>query len=213
MQVSAQIYKWVDSDGLTHFSQYPPPLAQANPDTEVSKVQSKSNRLTTKDGKPYCGDLRLPSNEDPIYLLGDVKIQESNWTTQLERKQEQLDERRRLQMSSGRSGSSSSSYQQYRDRIVASINDLKCGLSWARKKEIELQPEYDKFQSEYQAALDGFEQYENRCGPQPEISGYTTDPRALEWARCQRAGGVDEHNKRVRELKRLKSIASSLEDQ
>lgn len=213
MPVSAQVYKWVDSEGQTHFTQSPPPDHQANNNSSVVKVEAKSNRINSKNGHPFCGELKLPANENPLYLLGEVKSQKSNWRSQLENKHKEIERIRQQQMSRGglTSTSSSRNYLKRMDEVKANIADLECGISWAGAKEIELQPEYEQFQQKYKAAVDGFEKYKNRCGPKPEITGYTTDPRAKEWARCQRAGGTSEHNRRLREVKKMKSLAGFLD--
>jgi len=209
---SAQVYKWVDSNGQTHFTQKPPPDADAQQEAEVVQANKYSHRLTTRDGTPYCGNLKLPERDDPLELLMDVKSQKSNWKRQLYSQRERLAERRKEELSRSGYRSSGNHYQKYNDQILAKIADLDCGLSWARTKEKELQPVYEQFQLEYKTAVEEFENYKNRCGPQPETNGFTTDPRAKEWARCQRAGGTREHNRRLREVKKLKRLASNLED-
>ncbi len=209
----AQVYKWVDANGQTHFTQKPPPENQAQAEAAVVKVQEQSSKVYTKNGKSFCGDIELPSHEDPLYLLAEIRSRKESWEQQIVRKQQNL--KRQLEVgrrSGGHLRSGASRHREKMDNILASIDDLKCTSRWARDKEIELEPNYQQFKKDYQAAQDSFDQYKNRCGPKPDIVGYTTDPRAKEWVRCERAGGTSEHNRRLREVKKMKSLAYALEE-
>ncbi len=211
----AAIYKWVDSDGNTHFSQTPPPSVGQTDYPDIKEVDTSvygGSGVTKRNGRLYCGDKRLPSGKDPIIQLSNIRYGMSDWARALQRQQE-----RKNKMLAQRSNhqSDSSMYRSINKRIAntdKSIRDLQCALRWGPKQTKKLQQARKEFEATLQAAREDFKRYKNRCGPKPDIQGYTRDPRALEWARCQNAGGVETHNRKLRRLKGLEARASALND-
>lgn len=215
LAANAQIYKWVDNEGRTHFSQQPPPTVEDRQYPEVVQVKKKrtfADRIRTVNGEKFCGDLKLPSNTDPVMQLINTKSQLDNWSRSIERQNEW---KRQLLNRQSRYSSSGSNYDRNRNAITAvnhKIKDLKCGLEWAESEIESLQPDGAAFQREYAAAVEEFERFKNQCGPKPDIQGYTNDPRALEWGRCESARSTREHNKMLRKLKGMKALAQMLEE-
>ncbi len=209
------IYKWVDSDGNTHFSQTPPPSVEQTNYPEVAEVNTSAyggSGVTKRNGRLYCGDRRLPSSDDPIVQLSNIQYGMSNWGHSLQRQQKRRSE---LTLQRHSYDPNSSRYQSLNRRIAKadkSIRDLQCALSWGPKQSKKLQQARREFEATLQAARDDFKRYKNRCGPKPDIQGITRDPRALEWARCQNAGGTETHNRKLRRLKSLEARASALND-
>ena len=98
LAANAQIYKWVDSEGRTHFSQQPPPAAEDSQYRDVVQVQKKrsfAEKIRIVNGERFCGDLRLPSNSDPVIQLINTKSQIDNWRRSIDRQ----DERKRQLLS------------------------------------------------------------------------------------------------------------------
>ncbi len=215
LPLQAAIYKWVDSDGNTHFSQTPPPSSGQTNYPKVNEVDTRAyggSGISKRNGRLYCGERRLPSDKDPIVQLANIRYGMDNWQWTLQRQQQ-----RRSEMVLQRQGRNpgTSMHRVLTNRIASadqSIRDLQCALRWGPKQTAKLQQARQAFEATLQAARDDFHRYKNRCGPKPDIQGYTRDPRALEWARCQNAGGTSTHNKKLRRLKRLEARASALND-
>lgn len=209
------IYKWVDSNGNTHFSQTPPVPRAATDYPEVAEVDTggySGSGVSSRNGGLYCGERRLPSDDDPIIQLANIRYSMSGWAASLQRQQSRRDEMvlQRLDHSA-----ESSMHRSLSDRIASadkSIRELQCALRWGPRQSAKLQAARTQFERTLQAAREDFKRYKNRCGPKPDIQGFTRDPRALEWARCQNAGGVATHNRKLRRLKRLEARASALND-
>ncbi len=212
----AQIFKWVDSDGRTHFSQTPPDTQEAPEVAKIVRIKQKNSRYKQVNGIAYCGDRKLPGRKDPVDQLLEVTGQIENWTDSIQRLQLQKSEvvkqktQRDLSYRNARSYSSNSFQQRIRS-IDERIADLNCAIDWAKQQKTDLADTREKFLADYEKSVQEFEAFKNQCGPRPDIEGYTTDPSAKEWMRCESARSTKEHNKRLREVKRLKTIAGLLQ--
>ncbi|MEJ2142374.1 MAG: DUF4124 domain-containing protein [Gammaproteobacteria bacterium] len=91
MPSAAQVYKWVDENGKTHYSQTPPPVEQKT--SRVQKMQRTGALLKITPEKNghnyYCGNLLLLSDRggDDI-LYENIKLSLRDW--EIERNKQQV---------------------------------------------------------------------------------------------------------------------------
>ena len=224
---SAKYYKWVDSNGLVHYSQVPPQKDQVKSKGAISEINNASAIPVTRRGDfAYCGEMKLPG---PLYepksiLLGLGKRVDS-WDKALRERERSLatqlrdlgNKNRRNNSYSSRS--SSVTYNnpaaERRQKTVRSISEYRCALSWAdrQKKKYsdikkDLMHDLQGAKSNYQATLDAAHQ---DCGFEPkDYASPDYNRKKSAWKKCMRS-----HDRKIRSsgrsLKQLRGQAERLD--
>lgn len=200
---SGKVYKWVDSNGLVHYSQVPPRKDQVRDKSDISeKVDSGAIPATRKGDYAYCGEIKLPG---PLYepksiLLGLGNRVES-WSRSLQGKERSLERQLHDLGSKNRQRntySSRNSYSSYGDRAAEErkktarkISEYRCALGWAdrqKKKYSDIRQEAKNdlqgAKLNYQAALDAAHQ---ACGFEPkDYASPNYNKKKSAWKKCMR---------------------------
>lgn len=197
---AAKLYKWVDKEGNTHFTQTPPPNDEADADSVTVKQSNVATIPVTRKGDyEYCGSKRLPGPyDDAKSILRGLANHEEDWRASLRSKEKSLNraikDESRYWDGQLRSRYRSSSGNYNRDRqesLVKEIESLRCALDWADKKRTGLRTQEREFASKmkateraYQAALDAAIQ---SCGYKPKnYDDRNYDRDLAKWNRCMR---------------------------
>jgi len=215
---AAKIYKWVDENGATQYSQKPPPKS-VNTSSEVD-VGSRANLIKPeKRGKDYyCGDHKLSSiRGTPANIITNIQRSLINWQREKERQYEQrLNVSKKMNESisrsldrrikyNGRGSSSSSSYldrdkkslRQY-DRKIAQID---CKIKWGQSKLEEYADEKKAITAKYESSMGMLNKLKERktaaCGEDKWEGVVVVDNEYRTYKRC-----AAQFNRQINRLKR-----------
>jgi hypothetical protein len=165
---SASLYKWVDKDGNTHFSQTPPPQAESTAD--IDQVQLRNNRVIKprKEGRDwYCGNDRLSNSfgDRPAIRIANLE----QYIIDRRREMESMKERRMEAVNrSYRYRQSSLNQSDELRRYDTDIDEEQCKLEWAQGELAALGDERSKITDRIQTVQDGIAEIEQRkiarCG-------------------------------------------------
>lgn len=224
---SGKLYKWVDKNGQTHYSQIPPQKNQLKDANAIAEKSSASSIPATRKGDyAYCGGIRLPG---PLYqpksILRGLSKQMATWEKSLQRSEatltEQLSDLSRRTYSSNRHSSTDSNIayanqsRERRTKTARKIKEYRCALSWAgRQKEKysdikqEMTNDLDGAKTNYQAVLD---MAHRDCGFEPkDYANVSYNQKKITWKKCMRP-----HDRKIRSSKRnfqkLRKLSNKLE--
>lgn len=150
----AQVYKWVDEHGKTHYSQTPPPVEQKTSSVQKMKSTGALLKVTPeKNGHDYyCGNLLLLSDRggDEI-LYENIKLSLRDWELERNQQQEYLKSLKEPGKSrnSEKIRSEEEKLARYHCRVGWGYEKLKEFESFgyrARKTNVQLQKQYDELQ-------------------------------------------------------------------
>ncbi|MCW8889291.1 MAG: DUF4124 domain-containing protein [Sedimenticola sp.] len=213
---AAKMYKWVDANGETHFSQTPPiqeetPVAQDQ--VQVHTTSASVLVPTTVEGELYCGELKLPTASGKRRLsVKTLNDKVKYWSQTLERSKQALDRylapKRKYYSSSYRN--KSSTFNEELARYQKPVNEYQCAIDWANSKKEsarESEAEYMKERNKAQKDLDvATAQMHRLCGEEPEkYNEYGKKrERYLAWRKCTRKYGavVREMQNKLNSVKR-----------
>lgn len=214
--VAAKMYKWVDENGETHFSQTPPiqdetPVAQDQ--IQVHTTSASVLVPTSVDGELYCGELKLPRASGKRRMsLKTLNDKVRYWSKTLERSKQALDRylapKRKRYSSSYRN--KSTTFNEDLARYQKPVNEYQCAIDWANNKKESAraaEAEYLKERNKAQKDLDvATAQMHRLCGEEPEkYNEYSKKrERYLAWRKCTRKYGavVREMRNKLNSVKR-----------
>ncbi len=225
---SGKLYKWVDKNGQTHYSQIPPQKNQLkDPKAVKEKSAGSSIPVNRKGDYAYCGDMKLPG---PLYEpkrmllgLGDRAV---SWRKSLRQSEESLtsqlrrlgDKTRRNQKYSSRSSTNISyidSASKERKQTARRIKEYRCAIAWADRQKTkysdvkqEVAHDLKGAKVNYQAALDAAHQ---DCGFEPkDYANAKYNAKKSAWKKCMRP-----HDRKIsagqRNLGKLRKQANKLD--
>ena len=156
----AKIYQWKDANGVTQFSQTPPPVRGNKKAQKVKVVSIKSNRTAAdKDGK-ICGYMTKERfEEDSLSLLRELRMNIKPW---IRNSKVFSDDYLRL-ANSGHATDKGLTNLQKR------IDDVNCMLSVAKKKIIKLEPLRQKYLKELAEAEKALAAYKAEEVENPDV--------------------------------------------
>ncbi|MCP5205851.1 MAG: DUF4124 domain-containing protein [Hahellaceae bacterium] len=179
----AKVYKWVDEQGVVHFTQTPPVQQQTSGNLQTLEVNTGRISPRFRDGRQYCGSQAIPDGDSDIvrYLIL-VKMQLSTYRENLAYVRQ-----------------NHPSGQDKNERV----DEYKCLIGWAeselQKNDRQLQDlraEYYSLSAQFQDAS-GKKQQD--C---PQFEGWLVGEDAEKWASCDRTHSRDmsEAKKRMKQL-------------
>ena len=220
---AGKIYKWVDENGATQYTQKPPPKS-ASTTSEVDIGNHANIMKPEKRGKDYyCGDYRLNSTRgnsrtrgNSAHIISSTQANIVNWRREKERQYEQrLNVSKRMNQRVSRSldrriqyngrGNTSSSYldsdkkalRQY-DRKIAQID---CKIKWAQTKLEEYADEKKAITAKYESSMEMLNELKDRrtaaCGEDNREGVIVVDDEYRAYKRC-----TAQFNRQIKQLKR-----------
>ncbi|MEM7016893.1 MAG: DUF4124 domain-containing protein [Pseudomonadota bacterium] len=212
----AQVYRWVDENGITHFSETPPEeSAVEKQKLSATNPSSSSNirpaPITQREGRMYCGTYQLMNTKgDQRILLANIRPNLLHWENHLKTKVEAhknlLRRQREINTSPNKSGDLSRAIARAKQDVAEQV----CLFEWAKQQSAEFEPVRQEYLAELARVQQEYDDIQNECGEKPEAQGWTDDEAAKAWVTCS-SRRISRHNKKLRELKRLKALQSSLE--
>ena len=214
---AGKIYKWVDENGATQYTQKPPPKS-ASTTSEVDIGNHANIMKPEKRGKDYyCGDYRLNKvRGNSASIISNTQGNIVNWRREKERQYEQrLNVSKRINQSVSRSldrriqyngrGNTSSAYldrdkktlRQY-DRKIAQID---CKIKWAQTKLEEYADEKKAITKKYESSVEMLNDLKKRrtaeCGEDNREGVIVVDDEYRAYKRC-----TAQFNRQIKQLKR-----------
>ena len=214
---AGKIYKWVDENGATQYTQKPPPKS-ASTSAEVDIGNHANIMKPEKRGKDYyCGDYRLNRvRGNSARIISNTQENIVNWRREKERQYEQrLNVSKRINQSVSRSldrriqyngrGNTSSAYldrdkktlRQY-DRKIAQID---CKIKWAQTKLEEYADEKKAITKKYESSMEMLNDLKQRrtaeCGEDNREGVIVVDDEYRAYKRC-----TAQFNRQIKKLKR-----------
>jgi hypothetical protein len=213
---SGKLYKWVDKNGQTHYSQIPPQKDQVkDPDAVSEKSSGSTIPVSRKGDYAYCGDMKLPGPlYEPKRMLLRLGSQVEGWQKSLRSKEESLtrqlrslgERQRRENKYKTFSSSSGISYTdsaaESRRATSRKIKEYRCAIAWAERQQKkysdvrqEVAHDLKGAKANYQAALDAAHQ---DCGFEPkDYASANYNSKKSAWKKCMRP-----HDRKIRASKR-----------
>jgi len=224
---SGKLYKWVDKNGQTHYSQIPPQKNQGKAKSTVSEKSGASSIPATRKGDyAYCGDLKLPGPlYEPKRILSSLGGRMESWRKSLRSNEESLTKQLRALGSKTRQKNTYSSRNrdvtytdrsaEQRKRTARKIKEYRCALAWAARQKSkysdvkqDLAHDLQGAKVNYQAALDAAHQ---DCGFEPkDYANPNYGKKKSAWRKCMRP-----HDRKIssskRNLTKLRQQSNKLE--
>jgi hypothetical protein len=179
----AKVYKWVDDQGVVHFTQTPPVTQQTSGKLET--VEISTGRITPRfrDGRQYCGSQSIPEGDSEIvrYLIS-VKMYLSTYKENL---------------AYVRQNHSSGVNQNEQ------VDEYKCLIGWAESELEKHDRQLQELQAEYRSLSAAFQSASGKKQQEcPQFEGWLVGDDAEKWATCDRAYGrdMDQAKKRMKQL-------------
>jgi len=150
--VNAKIYQWKDANGVTQFTQTPPPVqaGKKQPDVKVVKQRGSNNNFDLND--KLCGILdRETVKGEPLKLLQTLRMNIRAWEKAAIRHSNEF-------KNAMQRGAKASGLEFIQDRIDQST----CMVNWAKKKIGQLEPLRVKYLKDLEQAEKEFEDAKNR---------------------------------------------------
>jgi len=166
------VYKWVDNDGNTHFSQTPPTKNdQVHSSAKLdAHLGSAAIEAVQNGNKVFCGRLQVMDvNISDEILVENIRLSIDDWSKQ----RQKIDQKRR-------------GNHQLEQRYA----EYDCRVRWGYRKlqtlrsfKYQANKEYDALQQEYNRLK---ERQEKECSTDPEKLGKTmlVGREADEWGKC-----------------------------
>jgi len=140
---AGKLYKIINEDGSTSFSQFAPDSSNKNKIVEEKFVKTGGKTpLTMRGLTSFCGKLKLPhgnASRDGFY--SDVGRSLNRWKSRLDDKGSSLRSKRRSYAASTKSsgtysgyGRTTSGYLEGNRKLTKEMADLRCAISWAEIK-------------------------------------------------------------------------------
>jgi hypothetical protein len=191
----AQIYKWVDENGKTHYSQTPPPVKQKT--KSVQKMATTGALLKIDSEKRghylYCGNLLILSDRggDDI-LLENIKLSLRDWEVERNKQEKHIKSLKQpgTKWNQKKIRHEQEKLAEYECRVKWSYDKLKQLTSFgyqARKTNAELEARYDYLKK----------QQDKHCpADSKRFGGILIGDAARDWYEC--------HDKYSRKMKSIK---------
>ena len=214
---AGKIYKWVDENGATQYTQKPPPKS-ASTSAEVDIGNHANIMKPEKRGKDYyCGDYRLNKMRgNSARIISSTQENIVKWRREKERQYEQrLNVSKRINQRISKSldrriqykgrGNTSSEYldrdkknlRQY-DRKIAQID---CKIKWAQTKLEEYADEKKAITAKYESSMEMLNELKERrtaeCGEDNRAGVIVVNDEYRAYKRC-----TAQFNRQIRQLKR-----------
>ncbi len=179
----AKIYKWVDDQGVVHFTQTPPVNQQKL--GQLKELKMNAGRLSPRfrDGQLYCGSQSIPNGDsDVLRYLVSVKMYLASYKENL---------------------------VYIRQNNIAGpgqnerIDEYKCLVGWAERELEKNDKQLQELRAEYRFLT---AQYQDLSGKKqegcPQQEGWLVGDDARDWVACDRAYGGDmsKIKKRMKDL-------------
>lgn len=224
---SGKLYKWVDKNGQTHYSQIPPQKDQLKDSKAVKEKSAGSSIPVNRRGDyAYCGDMKLPGPlYEPKRMLLGLGDRVDSWRKSLQQSEQSLTRQLRhlgeqtRRKNKYRSSSSNISYTdeaaEKRNSTSRRIKEYRCAIAWAERQkkkysDVKQEVAYDLkgAKANYQAALDAAHQ---DCGFEPkDFANANYNVKKSAWIKCMRP-----HDRKIRaskrNLRKLRKQANKLE--
>jgi hypothetical protein len=194
------MYKWVDENGQTHYSQTPPEgLSPSTGTSEEVTVRSRlpSHSPVRRDGRWYCGELRLPERDADVgsYLV-NLKIHREAWVENRDRARE---DHRSLLREAPDDDARPAIKRTHEGRLDSAREQLaryQCAIVWA-DAEIRNYADYrQSLVSEYESARAELDELRTRRANECAVDkSILVGEEAREYQSC-----VDQYDARIREL-------------
>ncbi len=214
---AGKVYKWIDENGATQYSQKPPPKS-VDTSSEVNVGQHANLMKPEKRGKKYyCGDYQLPRMRgNPANIISRLQENLISWQREKERQYEQrLNVTKRMNESisrsidrrikyNGRGGSSSSytdSHKKNLRRYDRTIAQIDCKIKWGQTKLEEYADEKKSIAAKYESSMGMLNDLQQRkiatCGQDNREGVIVVDNEYRAYQRCTR-----QFDQQIRRLKR-----------
>ncbi len=197
--MAAKMYKWVDENGETHFSQTPPVKGVDKVEPEAVSVQRvKVSGIVPheSEGYQYCGEFQLPRERKKYpFTIPQLNKKVESWRKSKARASDNL---KRYLAPKKTSRYRSSRYRNdttFSDKLTQlqkPVRQYQCAIDWANAKVNGIRSE----RSERQAAVEKAQrnlsiartQQQQYCGQEPpEYNQYGKGrDRYIKWERCIR---------------------------
>ncbi len=127
---TAKIYQWKDANGVTQFTQTPPPIKAGKKQTEVKVVKQRVNQNSFDLNDRLCGVLsRDKVKGDPLELLRTLRMNIRAWEKSAIKHSNEF--KRAVDRGARASGLG---------HIQSNIDQSTCMVNWAKKKIGQLEP-------------------------------------------------------------------------
>lgn len=216
---AGKVYKWIDENGATQYSQKPPP-SSVNTSSEVNVGNAANIMKPEKRGKHfYCGDYKLQTSRSSSAASKIVRLQENilNWQREKERRyQQRLSVTKSMNSSMDRSinrtlkndkynrGGSSSYLDNYNKQLRShdrSIAQIDCKIKWAQTRLDEYADEKKKITERYESTTQMLAGLNDRkikaCGDDKRVGVIVVDNEYRAYQRC-----ISPFDREIRRLKR-----------
>ena len=226
---SGKLYKWVDKNGQTHYSQIPPQKHEVKDPSAVTEKSATSTIPVTRKGDyAYCGDMKLPGPlYEPKRMLLNLGSRIEGWKKSLRSSEESLTrqlrslgerQRREAKYKTYNSTSGISytdSAAESRKATSRKIREYRCAIAWGERQKNkysdvkqEVAHDLKGAKANYQAALDAAHQ---DCGFEPkDFQNPNYGEKKSAWKKCMRP-----HDRKIRrsqsELSKLRKQSNQLE--
>ena len=224
---SGKLYKWVDKNGQTHYSQIPPQKDQLkDPKGVKEKSAGSSIPVHRKGDYAYCGDMKLPGPLfEPKRMLLGLGDRVESWQKSLRESEQSLTKQLRYlgeqtrQKNTYRRSGSNISYtdtaSEDRKQTARRIKEYRCAIAWAERQKKkysdvkqEVAHDLKGAKANYQATLDAAHQ---DCGFEPkDFANANYNVKKSAWIRCMRP-----HDRKIRasqrNLRTLRKQANKLD--
>ena len=208
--LAGKLYKWVDKNGQTHYSQIPPEKDQVKAKSDISeKSDTAAIPVMRKGDYAYCGDMQLPG---PLYepksiLMGlggrveswekSLKESEKSLTAQLRELGNRNNQKNRYTSSSNNIVYSDMAAER-RKTTARRIKEYRCALAWAERQKDkysdlkqEIAHDLKGAKANYQAVLDAAHK---DCGFEPkDYANPSYNEKKSAWKKCMRP-----HDRKIR---------------
>lgn len=195
---AAKVYKWIDENGKTQYTQTPPPKS-ANSSSEVDVGRSANTLRPRKEGRHYyCGDHKLYKTDGkPARVISRLQESIIRWERDKERQYEsRLSVTRNMNENIDRrnkynSRSSSSYLKNYNKRLRnydRNIAQIDCKIKWARGKLDGFADEKKDIAAKYESVNGTLEELKERkiatCGEDNREGVIVVDDQYRAYKRC-----------------------------
>lgn len=134
----ARVYKWVDADGRTHYSQTPPPVQSSPPDVKHLDVNTRpaNTVLPTPFGNALrCGNILLPQQrEDQMRFLAAVNAELPGWEEQERNAKQEYNRLAHEMRMAGSADSQRSWFSARLDDEKRKWDEASCAVAWGRQQ-------------------------------------------------------------------------------
>ena len=196
-ELAAKMYKWVDEQGATHYTQTPPPKS-AQQGKQLSVHTGSAVTVQKRGRKYYCGKRALPKvSERAASAIGNLQNHIASWEENIIRSKEN----REAYIKSNSRRSARRSFSAELRKHDHEIAQRECQIKWAKEKLASFDDEKASIVEHHKELEALREQVERQkvsaCGTDARKGVIVVDDAYREYKRCIRPFD--------RELRKLKS--------